>query len=122
VRLTRRLAYFVANQFETNMPAIEQSHFALEKYGEAIEALATGPGGLRGRLANVRQFLFWVSPLMVPESDHMREDVAWILSQLKPGRSGLRYLSSKRLEMTARRIYSVFWRLYLLNEHDKPSA
>jgi hypothetical protein len=98
-----------------NMTTSEQSHYALEKYADAVEALATGPGELRGRLTNVRQFLFRITPSMVPVANHIRKDVTWILAQLRkptPGRSSLRNVRSKQLEAIATHIYLVFWRLH----------
>jgi hypothetical protein len=57
-------------------------NWAREKYGDAVEALATGPGDVRSRLRYVFDQYLVIEPEMVPDEDGVRDDIRWIHAQL----------------------------------------
>ena len=57
--------------------------FALKQYGNAVEGLATGPEDVRYRLRDVYKSIASVSPNLVPSIDGLKDDVEWILNEMR---------------------------------------
>lgn len=57
-------------------------NYAIEKYGQAIEGFATGPGDVRERLRSVCKHIAFISPTHVPDSEKLQQDITWILDQM----------------------------------------
>jgi hypothetical protein len=89
-----------------------QLRYAVEKYHEVVCSLATGESHIRHRLLPASFNLMLIGDSMVPDELNVRQDIAWIQSQLT--RFGdvsltLRKIRGKTAVKIAERVVSV-WR------------
>lgn len=69
-------------------------HYALEKFSQAVHALATGSGDVRSRLRVAYAYFHTVKPEYLPAD--LRDDFRWVMDKLT--RREPRYEGEGRLE------------------------